>query len=75
VADLPWRLASALRPSRRRGVGIGLTVCRRLVESHGGHVWAAPRAGGGGEFGFALPLASVESGRRAERLPDVTPAG
>ena len=39
------------------GIGIGLTVCKRLVESMGGRIWAAPRDGGGSEFGFALPSA------------------
>jgi K+-sensing histidine kinase KdpD len=39
------------------GVGIGLTVCKRLVEGHNGRVWAHSRDGGGAEFGFALPLA------------------
>lgn len=40
------------------GVGIGLTVCRRLVESLGGQMWARPRRGGGSEFGFSLPISS-----------------
>ena len=40
---------------RAAGVGIGLFVCRRLVEAMGGRVWVAPRDGGGAEFGFALP--------------------
>jgi len=39
------------------GLGIGLAACRRVVESLGGRIWAAPREGGGSEFGFALPLA------------------
>ncbi len=38
------------------GLGIGLTVCKRLVEAQGGRVWAQPRPGGGSEFGFALPI-------------------
>jgi PAS domain S-box-containing protein len=38
------------------GLGIGLSACRRIVQLLGGRVWARPRAGGGAEFGFALPL-------------------
>jgi PAS domain S-box-containing protein len=38
------------------GMGIGLSVCRRLAEAAGGRVWAAARDGGGSEFGLALPL-------------------
>jgi signal transduction histidine kinase len=36
------------------GAGVGLYVCRRLVEAMGGHMWARPRDGGGSEFGFWL---------------------
>jgi PAS domain S-box-containing protein len=38
------------------GAGIGLTVCKRLVEAQGGRVWARSRNEGGAEFGFALPV-------------------
>jgi len=37
------------------GAGIGLYVCRRLVEAMGGRMWARQRPGGGSEFGFWLP--------------------
>jgi K+-sensing histidine kinase KdpD len=37
------------------GAGIGLYVCRLLAEAMGGRTWARSRAGGGAEFGFALP--------------------
>ena len=40
------------------GAGIGLAVCKRLVEAQGGNVWAAPREDGGTEVGFALRLES-----------------
>lgn len=39
-----------------QGVGIGLAVCKRLIEVQGGSIWARNRATGGAEFGFALPL-------------------
>jgi PAS domain S-box-containing protein len=44
---------------RNSGLGIGLTVCHRIVDSLGGRIWAHPREGGGTEAGFALPLAEV----------------
>ena len=45
------------------GMGIGLSVCKRLVEEQGGRIWAVPRPGGGSEFGFSLPAASDGAGR------------
>ncbi|HXH25242.1 MAG TPA: ATP-binding protein, partial [Vicinamibacterales bacterium] len=38
-----------------QGVGIGLAVCKRLLDALGGTVEACPRAGGGSEFRFSLP--------------------
>ena len=38
------------------GLGIGLALCRRVMESCHGRVWTKPRPGGGAIFGFSLPL-------------------
>jgi two-component system sensor histidine kinase KdpD len=43
------------------GTGVGLSVCRGLVEAHGGRIWAAHRQGGGAIFCFTLPLQSAEN--------------
>ena len=39
------------------GMGLGLYICRRIVEEHGGRIWVEPTAGGGSTFTVALPLA------------------
>jgi K+-sensing histidine kinase KdpD len=38
------------------GVGLGLAICRGVVEAHGGKIWAENRPGGGAVFCFTLPL-------------------
>ena len=45
--------------TKRTGMGIGLSICRTIVESHGGRIWFEPGPDGGTIFRFTLPKAEA----------------
>jgi two-component system sensor histidine kinase KdpD len=47
-----------------RSIGLGLAICRGIVDAHGGRIWV-DAAGGGSAFRFSTPLAAEESDRLA----------
>jgi PAS domain S-box-containing protein len=55
------RLFGAFYTTKPDGLGIGLSICRSIVEAHGGQIWASANAGPGMTFQFAIP-AYEESG-------------
>ncbi len=44
------------RQGGRSGAGLGLAICRGIVELHGGHIWAENRPAGGAAIHFTLPI-------------------
>jgi two-component system sensor kinase FixL len=41
--------------TKETGMGIGLSICRNIIEAHGGRIWFEPRPGGGTIFRFTVP--------------------
>jgi two-component system, OmpR family, sensor histidine kinase KdpD len=54
-------------PTTARGAGLGLAICRGIVQAHGGRIWAQNLPGGGVAFLFTLPLGDA---RPAPPPPD-----
>jgi two-component system, LuxR family, sensor kinase FixL len=59
-ADVMSRLFEPFVSTKRTGMGLGLSICRTIIESHNGRLWNEANPGGGTIFRFTLPVASAK---------------
>ncbi len=52
------------------GIGLGLAICRAIINAHGGRIWALNRQGGGSVFRFTLPIEGKPAMPEPEVLQD-----
>jgi signal transduction histidine kinase/CheY-like chemotaxis protein len=59
--DEAERVFEVFFTTKPRGTGMGLSISRRIIASHGGRLWASPNPGRGATFQFTLPVEATAS--------------
>jgi two-component system, NtrC family, sensor histidine kinase HydH len=63
-AELGREIFTPFVSTKPTGIGLGLSICKRIAEAHGGEITAADRPGGGAVFTVRLPCACGRAGSR-----------
>ncbi|MCX8474790.1 MAG: PAS domain S-box protein [Sphingomonas sp.] len=58
--DVVDQLFQPFVTTKRTGMGVGLSICRTIVEAHGGKIWAGPNESAGAVFHFTVPSVGKE---------------
>jgi len=58
--DVAAQLFKAFVSTKAEGMGLGLSICRTIVEANGGRIWMEPAQGGGTQFHFTLVRTEAE---------------
>ena len=56
ASEVAERLFQPFVTTKTQGMGVGLSICRSIIEAHGGRLWMEPNPRGGTVFRFTVPV-------------------